>query len=125
MFSCLSSHLYSYEIFFIVECRRYTTSRLNQEKLGALAYRISDVGANGGIIVSPLGLQEGATKLAEAENIYNVILDQNSTRTEFLLKFLGEIRAGKEVQGEITPTGSLSITVIRKGGVVEELGEQK
>jgi len=43
------------EIFFIVECRRYTYSRLNQENVGAFAYRISDTGASGGIIVSPLG----------------------------------------------------------------------
>jgi hypothetical protein len=42
--------------FVIVEFRRYTTSRLNQEDLGGLAYRIIDSGAEGGIIVSPLGL---------------------------------------------------------------------
>jgi hypothetical protein len=112
------------ELFFIVECRRYTTSRLNQEELGALAYRIIDSGARGGIIVSSLGLQEGAVKLAAAENIHEVILDQNSTRTEYLLKFLGKIRAGKGLQGALTSTGSLSMTIIRKDGAIEELGEQ-
>src|ERR1700675_4241463 len=40
------------EGFFIVECRRYTTSKQNQEKVSALAYRISDTGAVGGILVS-------------------------------------------------------------------------
>lgn len=49
--------------FFIVECRRYTTSKQNQEKSGGLAYRIIDTGASGGIIVSPFGLQEGPPKL--------------------------------------------------------------
>src|SRR5215210_705819 len=44
--------------FVIVECRRYTTSKQNQGKVGALAYSIIDSGAEGGIIVSPLGLQE-------------------------------------------------------------------
>lgn len=78
------------EAFFIVECRRYTTSRQNQEKLGALAYRIIDTGAKGGIMVSPLGLQEGANKIAAAENIHSVILDANSTRSDHILKFLNQ-----------------------------------
>ena len=34
--------------FGIVECRRYATSKQNQEKAAALAYRIIDAGANGG-----------------------------------------------------------------------------
>lgn len=33
--------------FVIIECRRYTSSRQNQEKLGSLAYRILDTGASG------------------------------------------------------------------------------
>jgi hypothetical protein len=111
------------EIFFIVECRRYTTSRQNQEKLGSLAYRIIDTGAKGGILVSPLGLQEGAAKLAQAENIYNVLLDKNSTRTEYVLKFLDKMRVGKHLEGKLTLKGSLSLRVIQKDGKVEEIGE--
>ncbi len=113
------------EIFFIVECRRYTKSRQNQEKLGGLAYRIIDTGARGGILVSPLGLQEGAIRIAQAENVYSVILDENSTRTEFMLKFLDKIRAGKHFHGNISFTGSLSAKVIRKDGTIEELGKLK
>ena len=37
-----------------------------------MAYRISDTGAEGGIIVSPLGVQEGGKKIAETENIVTV-----------------------------------------------------
>src|SRR4051812_13915722 len=43
----------------IVECRRYTTSKAKQEHLAAIAYRIIDTEAGGGIYVSPLGFQEG------------------------------------------------------------------
>lgn len=111
------------EVFFLIECRRYTTSRQNQEKLGSLAYRIIDTGAKGGIIVSPLGLQEGAAKLAQAENIYNVLLDKNSTRTEYVLKFLEKMWVGKHFEGKITPKSSLSLRVIRADGTVEEIGE--
>jgi hypothetical protein len=80
--------------FMIVECRRYTTSRQNQERVGALAYRIIDVGAAGGIIVSPLGLQDGAEKVATAENIVSAQLDENSTRHEYVLRFLNKIMVG-------------------------------
>src|SRR5258708_7682399 len=41
----------------IVECRRYTSSRQSQEKIGALVYRIIEAGAKGGIIISPFGLE--------------------------------------------------------------------
>jgi hypothetical protein len=52
------------DIFFIVECRRYTKSRQSQERVGALAYRILDTGASGGIIdfisIKPLVSKERA-----------------------------------------------------------------
>jgi hypothetical protein len=80
--------------FFIVECRRYTTSKQNQEKLGGLAYRIIDTGAEGGIIVSPLGLQEGAERIAAAENIVSVQLNGESTQHEYILRFLNKIMIG-------------------------------
>ena len=111
------------DVFFIVECRRYTTSRQNQEKVGGLAYRIIDTGARGGIVVSPLGLQEGAAKLAQAENIYSVILDEKSTRTEYVLKFLKKVRVGKHLAGKVTFKSSLGLRIIRANGVVEEIGE--
>lgn len=43
------------EGFVIIECRRYTTSKQNQEKLGGLTYKIIDTGAIGGIIVRSAG----------------------------------------------------------------------
>lgn len=80
--------------FLIVECRRYTSSRQSQEKLGSLAYRIIDSGAKGGILVSPLGFQEGAKKVAEAENIIEVKLSSNSTPYEYFLEFLNKVMVG-------------------------------
>ena len=105
----------------IVECRRYPSSRLDQESIGGLAYRISDAGASGGIIVTPVGLQMGAAKVAEAENIITVILDEKSSSTDFVIRFLDKIRVG--VSGELKPTGSLGRKLIHKDGTVEDLGE--
>jgi Restriction endonuclease len=82
------------EAFVIVECRRYITSKQNQEKVGSLAYRIIDTGAGGGILVSPLGMQKGAKKIANAENIIHVQLDENSRRYEYVLGFLNKIMLG-------------------------------
>lgn len=80
--------------FIIVECRRYTTSKQSQEKLASLAYRITDTGAGGGITVSPFGLQEGARKIAAAENIVEVRLTPNSTPHDFTMQFLNKIMIG-------------------------------
>jgi hypothetical protein len=82
------------EGIILVECRRYTTSRQNQKALGALAYTISDTKAVGGIIVSPLGLQTGAELVAKSENIVSVLLTENSTTHEYLMRFLGKIMVG-------------------------------
>ncbi len=111
------------EVFFIVECGRYTTSRQNQEKVGGLAYRIIDTGAKGGIVVSPLGFQERAAKPAQAENIHDVILDENSTRAEYVLKFLDRVRYGEHIESKVKCPATLSAKVIRADGMIEELGE--
>jgi hypothetical protein len=100
------------EGFVIIECRRYTTSKQNQGKLGELAYRIIDTGAVGGIIVSPLGIQEGAAKIAANENILNVQLDANCTPTEFTMKFLKKLMIG--IRDGFVLGDSPSIEVFRK-----------
>jgi hypothetical protein len=100
--------------FLIVECRRYTTSKLSQEDVGGIAYRIMDTGADGGIIVSPFDLQEGAQKVANAENVKHVILDPDSTTEEYIMRFLGDIFAG--LHDTLTATDSFSVTVYDKDG---------
>ena len=107
--------------FVIIECRRYPTSKLDQESLGGLAYRISDAGAFGGIVVTPVGLQEGASRIAAAENIITVILDEKSSSTDYVVRFLDKIKVG--MSGELKPTGSFGRKLIHKDGTVEDLGE--
>jgi hypothetical protein len=55
----------------LVECRR-KKRKLNQEAMAAIAYRIQDVGAKGGIVVTPLELQSGASRIANAKRIVAV-----------------------------------------------------
>ncbi len=106
------------EGFLIIECRRYTKSRLNQESVGALAYRIKDTGAEGGIVVSPLELQKGARKIAEHEGIQHVILDPASTTTDYVLKFLNETFVG--VSDTIGITDSFQCHVVRDERIVDK-----
>jgi hypothetical protein len=97
------------EGFVIIECRRYTTSKQNQERVGGLAYRIIDTGASGGILVSPLGFQEGAKKIAAAEGIQEVFMDATSTRSDYVLKFLNHIFAGISLTATATVTATAEV----------------
>ena len=97
--------------FIIIECRRYTTSKQKQEQIAALAYRIQDTGAAGGIIVSPLGLQEGAERVAQAERIASVRLDKDSTPEQYLLHFLGKVFRGMGLYDTVTVTDQLIVHV--------------
>jgi len=78
----------------LIECRRYRTKRLNQEAIGAFAYRIIDTRAVGGIIVSPLPLQFGANLVAQANNIVHVQLGPDSTPENFVMSFFNKICVG-------------------------------
>ena len=81
------------EGFIIVECRRWN-SRLGQGDMAELAYRIKDTGAEGGIVVTPHQLQEGARKIAAHESIHHVKLDQNSTIEAYVIEFLDKAILG-------------------------------
>ena len=93
----------------IVECKRYTKSRIEQSIIASLAYIISDTGANGGIIISPCGLQAGAKIVAKHNNIAEVVLNEDSTTTEYVVKFLNEIRMAHE--DRVTCTDEFEITL--------------
>lgn len=106
------------EAFVIIECRHYTKSRLNQESIAALAFRIQDTGAKGGIVVSPLELQRGAKKVAALASIQHVTLDPQSTTSDYILKFLNQVFVG--ISDSVTVTDSAHIQVIRNGKVIDE-----
>lgn len=56
-----------------------------------MAYRIHDTGAKGGVVVTPIGFQEGAQKVAAATNILSVRLDADATPQQYVLEFLGNL----------------------------------
>ena len=100
------------ESFVIIECRRYSASKQKQEQVGALAYRIIDTGASGAILVSPLGFQKGAKKVAAAENIQEFIMGRDSTSDAYVVKFLNNVVIG-------APTAHVKVTA-PMGKVVTE-----
>ena len=99
------------EGFVIVECRRRITSRQKQEDVAALAFRIADTGAAGAIVVSPLGLQEGAAKIARATNIVDVRMDANSTAHSYMVQFLNKVFVGVTDKAQVTE--SATVVVVR------------
>jgi hypothetical protein len=104
------------DALLIVECRRYTTSKLAQEDVAAIAYRIMDIGAVGAITVSPHDLQAGAKKVAAASNIVHVRLSPESTPEEFQLQFLDKMRLGFHDEVKLNVTDHLKITITKADG---------
>jgi len=98
----------------VVECKRYTKRGVEQAIAGSLAWTIRDVGADGGILVSPLGLQEGAKKVADSAGIVEVILSETSTTTDYILSFLNQIHVG--VSDSVEVTDHVEVEVRDKGG---------
>jgi hypothetical protein len=96
----------------LVECRRKGRA-LDQEALAAIAYRIRDIGAEGGIVITPCDLQSGAARIAEAEDIVAVQLDPSSTLTDFAMRFLGRLMVGVSVDDSVSLGGSCSAEVFR------------
>lgn len=106
--------------FFAIECKRHTKTGISQAITGSLAWAIRDTGAAGGILVSPLGLQSGAKKVAKDAGIVEVVLRPDSTTTEYLLQFLNRIHVG--LVDTVTASVGESITIILKdvdGNVVD------
>jgi hypothetical protein len=95
----------------VVECRRYTTSRVKQSAVASLAWTISDLGASGGIVVTPIGVQRGGQLIAKAADIQIVHLDADSTTTGYLLKFLGNVFVGPRGATLTLTGGAPDITV--------------
>lgn len=81
----------------VLECRRYTTSRLKQSDIAALAWTISDVGASGGLVVTPLGVQEGGQIVARSAGIDVICLDADATQTDYVVRFLEKVFIGRSV----------------------------
>ncbi|MGS2808000.1 hypothetical protein [Nocardia sp. MW-W600-9] len=89
------------EGFVVMECRRYPGRKLTQEAIGAFAFRLQDLGAAGGLIVSPLDLQEGARRIAAGTGIVHVRLDADSTKSDFVVRFLNQVVHGASAQTTI------------------------
>lgn len=97
--------------FVIIECRRYPKDRIKQESVGGLAFRIIDTGANGGIIVTPVGLQEGAERVARSQNIETFILHPESTTANYVARYLHKIMVG--ITETMTIRDEVRVEVVR------------
>jgi hypothetical protein len=97
--------------FVVIECRRYPSKRLDQESIAAVAYRIDDLGASGGIVVSPLELQKGAKLVADEGKMVHVRLNQDCTTTDYVMEFLGKVFVGAGISEKARIGATFSSTV--------------
>ena len=98
----------------VIEARRHTTSGQKQEDLAALAYRINDLAASGGFIVSPLPLQKGAAMLAWRENVIHIELSPDSDAENYFAKFLERVVIGATLKSSFVISDTVTATVTRK-----------
>jgi hypothetical protein len=96
------------EGLIVVECKEYGRP-VEAEKLEALAYRISDAGADGGIVVSTMDLQAGAKKIADGEGIVHVRLNADATEDSYILRFLNQMMIGLHDDLGITDEASADL----------------
>ena len=104
-------------VFLIVEVKRHTKKKISQAIVGSLVAAIRDTGAVGGLVVSPHGMQKGATMLAKANNIKAVQLTADSTSTDYLMESCQN--AWRGISETIPPVrDSALITMIDSSGRV-------
>jgi hypothetical protein len=101
----------------LVECRRHG-SRIHQEAVAAIAFRIQDTGAAGGIIVSPLPLQKGAKKVASATGIQHVKLRPESTREFWIAEIEKVVHIERTERAKVAVSEAFEITIKDAAGNV-------
>lgn len=77
----------------LVECKHRSNSNLSQTLLGGFAYTIKDTNAQRGIIVTTIGLQEGAEKVAKYENItpIRLTIDVTNNSEDYIARLSNQI----------------------------------
>ncbi len=99
--------------FLVIEARRHTKAGLSQESVAAIAYRIQDFGASGGVVVSPRPIQKGAKPIALSANISHVRLSPDSTTESYLAEFMGRRFLGASMTDSVQATDTCDAVVIR------------
>ncbi|MBE9213690.1 restriction endonuclease [Plectonema cf. radiosum LEGE 06105] len=77
----------------LVECKHRTNSSLPQSLVGGFAYTIKDTNAERGIIVTTIGLQEGAEKVAKHEKItpIRLTIDVTNNSDDYIARLSNQI----------------------------------
>jgi len=66
----------------LLECKCWAKP-IPRDVIVSLAYKIKDVGGDRAFIITPIGLQSGAKKLAGVEQIETILLTKDSTSSNF------------------------------------------
>lgn len=84
----IDAYGYNNNDLILIECKHYkNNTKVEQNIVAAFAYIIRDLKAKCGIIITTVGLQSGANKVATHENIQIIQIHQNSTDKHFFIRF--------------------------------------
>jgi len=97
------------EKLILVECKQRSNSKLRQSDLAKLAYTIEDTGADRGIIVTTIGLQDGAKKIAGAEKITEMRVDPTSTSENYIAQITNQIFGKRSERVHISDSVELKL----------------
>ena len=104
--------------FLVIECKERHSSRLNQDIIATLAYKVQDVGAAGAVIITSIGLQKGAKKVASKKGFHIVYLPKESAFEDFVA------RCGNRVVRRLpTEQAACSSSVVSATVYVEKQGK--
>lgn len=97
----------------LVECKHWNR-KVTRDILATLVYKIRDVGSDRGIIVTTSGLQEGAKRIADTENVDIIILKRGSSIYEFDLVLPTQSRHHVGLHGVVKFKDEVKIVNISK-----------
>jgi hypothetical protein len=69
--------------FLVVECKERSNKKIDQAVVASLAFQVDDVGAQGAVIVTSIGLQKGAEIIARHKGFHLVYLPKDGTFEQF------------------------------------------
>jgi hypothetical protein len=93
----------------LVECRQRQRP-VDADQVGAVYHKVfRDTQADGALIVSAAGFQDGAEKVATAETIGMATLNPEATRHEYLLDIAGQLFRGVSFTDVAYATDTVSI----------------
>lgn len=106
------------ETLFFIECRRYTTSLLDQESLGGLTYRIRDSGAAVASSFRHWGFKKVPRRSRRQKTSSPLKLNPDSRPELYVARYLDQLRTG--IQDRLWLSDFVTLILYDEHGILKE-----